>query len=603
MIVMRVMKSLRNKMEGLIEATNRYPLTLLFLIAIATINVISINHDMEDYSSYLFTFVIGALLSAVGQQIYERFFTKNNERFITMGVAILLASFYYFTIRSASVFSMENGTKTAVMIFALLMVFIWVPTIKSKITFNESFMSTFKAFFTTVLFTAVISAGVSLIIFATDSLLFDVNNKAIPHALNLIISLFAPIFFLSFTPLYPGKKDEHLTDEELSKRNESVKKAISCPKNLGILISYIIIPLTAVYTIILLLYVLVNIRGDFWSENLLEPMLVSYSITVILVYILASSLENRFASMFRKVFPKVLIPIVLFQTIASIMKINEIGLTHGRYYVILFGVFALIAGLIFSFMPIKKNGLIAAVLIVFSAISIIPPVDAFTVSRVNHIRLLEKTLVQNDMLENNKVTPNSSISVEDKRIITRTVSYLNRMNYTDKISWLPKKIFFYDNFKKTFGFEQLYDYPNGGGMQSQFAHLDWGRNPVLSIEGYDFMIHLDINSQEGNSVQKIPFEKNGVAYTLVKQRDGEYIAISIIDDKNKELLKFNTKEIFDHVFSDNQESYYGKNNILTVEKALITEENDNVKMSVLVNNADVYESQFHSDIYVLVRIK
>lgn len=599
---MRVKESLRNKLEGLLQATNRYPLTLLFLLAIATINVISINHDMEDYSNYLFTFIIGAFLSAVGQQIYERFFTKTSERFMTMGVAILLAFLYYFSIRSASVFNIENGTKTAVMIFALTMVFIWVPAIKSKISFNESFMSIFKAFFTTVLFTAVISGGVSLIIFATDRLLFDVNNKAIPHALNLIISLFAPIFFLSFTPFYPGKKDESLTDEELTEREENVKKAISCPKNLGILISYIIIPLTAVYTIILLVYVLVNIRGDFWTENLLEPMLVSYSITVILVYILASNLENQFTSIFRKIFPKVLVPIVLFQTIASIIKIKELGLTHGRYYVILFGIFALISGLIFSFLPIKKNGLIAAVLIVFSAISIIPPIDAFTVSRVNQINLLEKILVENDMLVNNTVVPNANISLEDKRIITRTVNYLDRLNYAEKIAWLPKNMFFYDNFKKTFGFEQVYEYSSGVGMKSQFAYLNWGRNPIINIEGHDFMVHLDVSSQAGNNVQEIPLEKDGVRYTLTKQRDGDYFTISIRSEAGQELFQLETQELFDHVFI-NREANEGKSNMLTVEQATIKKENEQVKMSILINSVNAYNGQYNADFYIFLGIK
>ncbi len=599
--MMKVVESLRNKLEGLIKATDRYPLTLLFLLAAATVNVMAINHDMEDYSNYLFTFIIGALLSAVGQQIYERFFTKTSERLITMGVAILLASFYYFIIRSASVFSMENGTKTAVMIFALTLVFIWAPTIRSKITFNESFMSTFKAFFTTVLFTMVISGGVSLIIFATDSLLFDVNIKAIPHTLNLIISLFAPIFFLSFTPFYPGKMDEGLTKEELIEREENLKKAISCPKNLGILISYIIIPLTAVFTIILLVYLLVNIRGAFWTENLLEPMLVSYSITVILVYILASSIENQFANIFRKIFPKVLVPIVLFQTIASFMKIGDLGLTHGRYYVILYGVFALIAGLIFSFLPIKKNGLIAAVLIVFSAISIIPPIDAFTVSRVNHMNLLEKTLVENDMLKDNTVVPNDSISIEEKIIITRTASYLNNMNYTDDIDWLPKKVFFYDNFKKTFGFEPVYDYQNSGGMNSQYAYLDWRQNPVLSVEGHDFMVHLDINSQADSNVQEILLEKSGESYTLTKQREGDYFTISVKNKAGEELIHFDTNDIFNHVFDNEDEAFKG--NMMTPDQATITKENEQVKMSILINSVDSYNKHYNADFYVFIGIK
>ena len=58
-------------------------------------------------------------------------------------------------------------------------------------------------------------------------------------------------------------------------------EAAKCPKFFEILISYIIIPLIAVFTIILLVYIIKNIGGEFWSDNLLEPMIVSYSIFVI----------------------------------------------------------------------------------------------------------------------------------------------------------------------------------------------------------------------------------------------------------------------------------------------------------------------------------
>lgn len=601
MSAMRVMESLKNKLAGLIEAINRYPLTMLFLVAAATVNVNSINHNMEDYSIYLFTFIIGALLSIVAQQVYERFFTKKTERFMLMGGAILLACFYYLSIRSASVFSIENGVKTGVMIFALTMVFIWIPTIKSKMTFNESFMSTFKAFFITVLFTAVIAGGVSLIIFAINHLLFTVSHKTVPHALNPIFSLFAPIFFLSFTPFYPGKTDAGLTYEQLAQREEKIEKAVSCPKNLSVLISYIIIPLTAVYTVILLIYVFLNIRGDFWTENLLEPMLVSYAITVILVYILASNLENPFANFYRKVFPKVLIPIVLFQTIASFLKIGEIGVTYGRYYAILFGIFAIIAGLIFSFLPPKKNGLIAAVLIIFSAISITPPIDAFTVSKVNHIHLLEKVLVENNMLENDKIIPNANISIEDKKTITRTVRYLARMDYVEDIAWLPDKVFDYGHFKETFGFDETYDEPRGG-IQSKFAYLDREQNPVVNIEGFDFMIHMSLNrSQPGkDEEQAIPFEKNGASYMLMKQFEGDKYAISVNNEQGEKLIEFDTKRLSEQIFSDLGGE--GKN-LLTVEKATVTEENDRVKLSVLVQSIDEYDGQFYADIYVFVEMK
>ena len=172
------------------------------------------------------------------------------------------------------------------------------------------------------------------------------------------------------------------------------------------------------FTLILVVYIIKNIGGKFWTDNLLEPMLVSYAITVILVYILASEIENKFTVFFRRVFPKVLVPIVLFQITSSILSLADTGVTHTRYYVILFGVFAAIAGILLSFLPVRKNGIIAAMLIIFSVVSIVPPVDAFTISRTSQTNTLKNVLVKNNMLVNNKIKPNGSISDKDKKTIT-----------------------------------------------------------------------------------------------------------------------------------------------------------------------------------------
>ncbi|MFS0646966.1 DUF4153 domain-containing protein [Siminovitchia sp. 179-K 8D1 HS] len=589
---------LKNKLMGIVQAVDRYPLSMLFLVAIATINAVSIQKEAEHDSKYLFTFIVGAMLSVVSQQVYERFCTKASQRFMLMGGSLLLAAGYYLAIRSAPVFNIEISTKTAVAMFALLMAFIWVPSIKSKVTFNESFMSAFKAFFITALFSAVLAGGISSIIFAIDQLLFSITYKAHSHAMNIIFSLFSPIFFLSFTPRYPGKKDADQSTEAL----EKVEKAVSVPKMLEILISYVIIPLTAVYTIILLVYVLLNFRGDFWANNLLEPMLVSYTIIVILVYILASSLDNQFAALFRKIFPKILIPIVLFQTIASILKISEAGVTHGRYYVIMFGIFALMAGILFSFFPVKKNGWIAAVLIIFSAISIIPPIDAFTVSRVNQVNLLVETLSENNMFEDGKIVPNSAISAEDKKTITRTVSYLDSMNYLEKIDWLPNKIFYDDHFKNTFGFDEVYD-ETGRDNEAQYAHLDWEQSPVVNIEQYDRMIHLTVyNEEEEDSGKEIPIEINNTNYILTKQLEEEYFNLHLVDEQDEELIRVNSKEVFDEILGD-EETYGGEGKTLSVKKATVTRENNKVRMDFLITSVNHYDDQYFADMFVFLKIK
>ena len=175
-------------------------------------------------------------------------------------------------------------------------------------------------------------------------------------------------------------------------------RAAKCPKFFEILISYIIIPLITVFTIILLVYIIKNIGGEFWSDNLLEPMIVSYSISVIVVYLLASELENKFTVLFRKILPKVLVPIVVFQIISSLLSLSETGITHTRYYVILYGLFAAVSGILLSFLPVRKNGSVAALLIIFSIFSIVPPVDAFSISKSSQINLVEKVLLENKML-------------------------------------------------------------------------------------------------------------------------------------------------------------------------------------------------------------
>ena len=163
------------------------------------------------------------------------------------------------------------------------------------------------------------------------------------------------MYFLSLIPIFPGVKNNSKNQEKMDLQKESIDESAHCPKFLEVLISYILIPLIAVFTLILVIYIIKNIGGEFWTDNLLEPMLVSYAITVILVYILASEIENKFTAFFRKVFPKVLVPIVLFQITSSILSLADTGVTHTRYYVILFGLFAAVSGVLLSFLPVKKR--------------------------------------------------------------------------------------------------------------------------------------------------------------------------------------------------------------------------------------------------------
>lgn len=588
---------LMDKLKGLTNAITRYPLTAVILLAAAVIVAISINEE-KNYTKLILTCAVGAMVCASLQAAYERFFIKVSARIILMGSGILVTLGYYFIVRSAPELSMEVGIRTGVALLALGLAFIWVPVIRSRISFNESFMAVFKTLFHSAFYSVIIYAGCSLIILAVDTLITDVSYKAYPYTANVVFVLFTPLYFLSLIPVYPGKKDKDGDNDKNSAQDELINKAAFCPRFLEILISYIIIPLTAVFTVILLLYIVLNIRGEFWTNNLLEPMLVSYAIAVILIYILASRMENKFAVLFRRIFPKVLVPIVLFQITASILNTGDTGVTHTRYFVILFGIFAVFAGIIMSLLPVRKNGIIAAMLIVFCAVSIIPPIDAFTVSRISQEKMLKSVLIQNEMFKNNVIIPDSSISDQDKKKIVSFVEYLSMMGYTDKIEWFPHDFRLYEDFYNTFGFYE-YDIPDN---VNRTVNVFLNSMTPIDIAGYDALTRTNIHSEENMESQICNIQKSGMEYTLVKEKTGEKYDIILTDDRNNELIRFNTEDIFSRY-----KSYASDKAEISKDEANFSTENERVKLTIVVQEAGInssFNQNFnYADFYILVRFK
>lgn len=575
---MKWTNAIKGTFKGMGQSISRFPLTSLFLVAIAGLNAMTIEQTDSDFTRLIFTFVIGAMLGVVGQMLYERFGKNETLRYGLFGGAAILTLLYYFIIGPQHDFNLVLSIKTFVAMFALGIAFIWIPTIKNEqVPFHRSFLAILKAFFTTFLFTLVLAGGISAIFSATDYLLFDMDYDILSHLMNIVVSLFAPIYFLSLTPIYPGT----LTYTAL--QDEKSIDAFSVPRFLEVLISYIVIPLVAIYTLILIVYVGINFTGDFWTDNLLEPLLVSYAIIVIVVLILSYNIENRLAIQFRQIFPKVLLPIVIFQTIASILKIGEMGITHGRYYVILFGLFATITGVIFGFFKEKHHGYIALVLLILSTISIVPPVDAFTISRRSQVNFLEEVLADNDMLEDNQVTANNDIPVEDKMAITKAVDYLLEMDYQKDVSFLPDEMNRYNDFERVFGFSQTYSNTDPVGGMYQYVYLDEASNYVVEISEYDIMTNLYLISTQ--TTEPISFEVDGETFTLEIEMNNDYPELIILNSEDVEYISYSTQEIFEQVFGEDLSTSNPSQN-LSVEEAQFQTENDQVQLNLLVQTLE-----------------
>lgn len=532
----RLKEVLTNSIKGISIAGFRFPMTIVSLLAAASIifRLIAINGTLPlMLQKLIFTFVVGAVLGMAVQFAVERFHKFSGRRILVYGVALLLLVGYFLILLPAPEISAEITVRSLVAVFALICMVLWVPPYESEVNFNLVALVHFKSVFTSLLYSGVLSAGIAAIIGTVDILLFNVDQDTYAYAMTVIWVLFAPVYYLSLLPRFNGKSE---ADQSM------MEHASSYPKFLDILVSKIAIPLISAYTLVLIAYFLKIVFTRTWPSGQVGPMVLVYSIAGLLIFILSSLLENRFALFYRKVFPKILIPVVIMQLISVGIRLNSYGVTESRYYVAIFGVFSIIAGVLLSFNSVSKNGRIALLAAAFAIISIIPPVDAFTVSRHSQINRIESILKDEGMLMDGKIIKKEDASEYTKIETTSILYYLERSSSLKYIDWLPEDFKIYHDMKPTFGFEPTYPAYTGGDQRYIYVSLD-GQQP-LPVSGYDVLLNAFIGRymNEKEMVDR-DFEFDGKTYGLKVDRiSNDEVRVSILDSSGIELVGTGLKE-------------------------------------------------------------
>ncbi|HAG12214.1 MAG TPA: DUF4153 domain-containing protein [Desulfotomaculum sp.] len=472
----------------------------------------------------MFTFLLGAFLSVVAQFSCERFERLRKMRLPVYFISALLILGYYLIISPAPSISFSVKIRTVVAVFAMFCAFIWLPSLKDKADFNNIALIHFKAAFTSVLYAAVLSAGCTSIIAAIDILLFKVNQNAYPITLCIIWIFFADLYYLSLLPRFNSESEADLKYAE---------HAAIYPRLLEILISYIVIPLIAVYSIVLTAYfikILVTLK---WPAGQLGPMILAYSAVGLITFILSNQLKNKFTLVFRLVFPKALILMVIMQLISVVIRVNAYGITESRYYVILFGMLSLACGILFSFKPAAKNGFIALLAAGLAILSVIPPVDAFTVSRCSQIARLENMLRSEGVLsKDGKIIPKSAVPVKTRLESTRILDYLETRNYLKYINWLPAD-FKIKEMKDTFGFDAAYE-----DWSEKYFGASLDTQKPIEISGYDIFIHVQSYTMMDDSTYS-PYNfqvRNNKYKLIIKRISPQEVNVSVNNSEGIELV-------------------------------------------------------------------
>ena len=577
----------------------RFPMSIIFLAFLTSIMFILIeslsDFDGDILSRLIFAGIFGTFLSTAVKFMLERFESLYKYQFSFYGLTIVFAIGYYFFMTDAKVTS-YSLIHLLVISFALFAAYLYLPSAKDKVNFGNIALSHFKSAFTSILYGIVLYLGIGAILSAVNILLYRIDYKLYAHVANIVFIFFTPLYYLSLLPKFNSNKEEDTAKKDIS---------YNYPKFLDILVSYITIPLITVFSAVLVIYFIKILVTGVWPVGQVGPMVLGYSTAGYFIYILSSNLENKFSLLFRKFFPIVLIPLVVMQMVSSYIRIDAYGITESRYYIVLFGVFSIVCSLMLIFSKRKNPNAIVLLSAFFALISIIPPVDAFTVSKNSQENRLREILERNNMLVNNQLLQKSDIPNEDKYEITNISNYLHGMGYIEKIEWLPEEFNenYYADFKKVYGFDQYYEryYPNDEGRFFVSAFLD--DSQVINIKGYDILFKIYSRNNLYSLTEIGRFNLNGKDYTLQEKYDEDGNLTLLVLHKEDLVMEISMKEFVDDLFENPSES----KSQLSQEDLTIIKENEELKIKILIDHISVdrYDKSYthiYLDAFVFVKV-
>ena len=584
----RIKLFINNIVNNLKATLYRFPMTLIFLVSISTIMFIiiedfpNINEDL--LTRLIFSGIIGALLATAVKFLLERFEHSKNT-ILFYGFTIVFTLGYYFFMTDDSL-SNPMYIHLLVISFSLFAAYLYLPSAKNNVNFGNVALAHFKSAFTSILYGVVLYLGIAAIMGAIDILLYDIDYKSYAHAANIIFVLFTPLYYLSLLPKF-NSMDE----------NEHDKKEISYsyPKFLEILVSNITIPLITAFSVVLIIYFIKILVTGVWPVGQVGPMVLGYSAAGYFIYILSSNLSNKFSVYYRKLFPMVLIPLVAMQMVSSYIRIEAYGITESRYYVVLFGIFSIVCALMLIFGKRKNTNMIVLLSSIFALISIIPPVDAFSISKNSQQNRLEDILIRNNMLVNNEIVKKSDISNDDKFEITNISNYMNGMGYLDDMPWYPLKDNenYYANFKNTYGFEQYYDRGYPIDEETVYLSVMLNSNEIINIEGFDMFFKINIYNNSSSPVEVGEFKLNNKDYKILQHSDTNGDLTIMINQGDLTIMEIPMMEFIDELYENANESKA----MMAQEELTIEKQNEDIKIKLLINSLYVDRSN-SSEIYI-----
>ena len=557
--IMKAIEKVKNSILGLRHSVERYPLTLilstiLFILLIWMNEIRDTSPDsVKELVRYAMTLGLSLPLSISIAHLNEGVFHKKSAyqmaAFATGAVLLILA--YLFLTKDMD---MVDGIRyTGTMLLFILSVF-FTQRLDNQRNYETYVIRVFYAIFLTALYAGVLYFGISAIIFTIDNL-FDANidSKYYYYSFLFVSLLFGLSMFLSKLPKVGDTFEDH-----------------NYSRALRVLLLYIVIPLITIYTGILYVYFAKIIFTQVWPRGLVSNLVLWYSaVSAAVIFFITPVLEDYgVAKLFRNFFPKLVLPILAMMFVSIGLRIGQYGVTENRYYVVLLGIWVLVAMMYFNLRKNLKNIFLPVSLAVFILISLYGPLSSFSVSGLSQNARFRTILENNGMLVNGTVTASSTVPEADRKELSNIIEYfssrdLERLNYVE-----PG--FSVSEMEEVFGFPYEPRYGYEGSENFYFYHEN--QNEPVEVSGYDFYLNT--------STYNTPIPDIGDVTLNYSRTTG----ILTFSDASGILLEVDFNTYMNTLKERTETGSFNEKSMLTLEQVTFTEQNDRLDVKFVIYN-------------------
>ena len=525
-------QSIRRVLSGGARSLTRFPAASVCAVLIAVIATIRIWETGPEPAKLYDSLQLALLLAGVLAMALAVLAARRQNRLVWLAgtnlaaLTVAAAAFLSLFLPSGEISIRSVSWIIALTLIAFLLFLLLLSVRNLPVDFNQGAYMTLKAAVVAAVYTLVLAGGLLFTAFAVESLLYPAMDEKIYLTL-LVWSLWVGfILFLGYFPdMQKGQEDPHL--------------AIACtqPRFIALLFANILIPLTALLSLVLLIWALQVLSGRQDADfSQLSVIFSTYVFSGIFLMIMTSRENRRMARLFHRLFPAAALLFLAFEAYAWFREFQVHGLQTGTYFAALVWLFAVASASVLLIGSVKRSRITAFIASGLALLAVLPLSGFLDAPALAQTARLKSALVRNDMYVDGRIEPaGQDISQADKALISDAAFFL-LYNEGWQADWFSESLDAASDFARVFGFPYSKD-DQGEPQPARQAIsmiLPVGTLPVGAYEQAAFVLFKD------ESETLAVFTRQSDRYTIrLNQAPDRSTARLVIEKNNQKIIDAN----------------------------------------------------------------